>query len=106
MKNIILVSFVIFVTGCAQIPTMPISNNIIWLEQGWTEQERQKFHHHSQGTMTLPIPYEWFAALEQPGFKLLGSKGLIIENGYLARLGFITGKVTPYNRCRSTTDKK
>ncbi|MCF6337072.1 MAG: di-heme-cytochrome C peroxidase [Gammaproteobacteria bacterium] len=85
-------------SGCVSIPTMPTSNNITWLEQGWTEQERQKFHHTSQGTMTLPIPYEWFAALEQPGFKLFGTKGLIIENGYLARLGFITGEVTPYNQ--------
>jgi len=98
MKNIIFVSFIIFVAGCAKIPVMPTSNNITWLDQGWTEQERQKFHHHSQGTMTLPVPYEWFAALEQPGFSLLGTKGLIIENGYLARLGFITGEVTPYNQ--------
>jgi len=98
MKNIILVSFVIFAAGCAKMPTMPTSNNIIWLNQGWSEQERQQFHHRSQGTMTLPIPYEWFAALEQPGFRLLGTNGLIIENGYLARLGFITGDVTPYNQ--------
>jgi len=98
MKNIILIGFIIFVSGCTNIPTMPTSNNITWLEQGWTEQERQKFHHTSQGTMTLPIPYEWFSALEQPGFKLFGTKGLVIENGYLARLGFITGEVTPYNQ--------
>ncbi len=98
MKNIILIGFIIFVSGCINIPTMPTSNNITWLEQGWTEQERQKFHHTSQGTMTLPIPYEWFSALEQPGFKLFGTKGLVIENGYLARLGFITGEITPYNQ--------
>ncbi len=84
--------------GCSQLPTIEPSNDIVWLNQGWTAQERQKFHHISQGTMTLPLPYEWFAALEQPGFQMFGEKGLLIENGYLSRLGFITGEVTPYNQ--------
>ena len=97
-KRLTLFGLALLIAGCSQLPVMPTSNNIVWLDQGWTTQERQKFHHASQGTMTLPIPYEWFAALEQPGFKLFGTKGLIIENGYLSRLGFITGEVTPYNQ--------
>lgn len=101
-KKIVIFGAVIIglIAGCAQLPGMSTSSKIVWLDQGWTDQERQKFHHNSQGTMTLPIPYEWFAALEQPGFKLFGTKGLLIENGYLARLGFITGKITPYNQAR------
>jgi len=95
---IFLFSIVTFMPGCSQLPTVESSHNIVWLDQGWTDQERDKFHHISQGTMTLPIPYEWFAALEQPGFEIFGTKGLIIENGFLSRLGFITDEVTPYNQ--------
>lgn len=101
MTKKILIIFIILISsiiGCNQIPILTTSDNIVWLDQGWSEQQRQRFHHESQGTMTLPIPYEWFAALEQPGFQIFGIKGLIIENGYLARLGFISGKITPYNQ--------
>ncbi len=93
-----LVCIITFLFGCSQLPTVPPSSHVVWLDQGWSLEDRQKFHHMSQGTMTIPVPYEWFAALEQPGFTLSGSKGLIVENGYLSRLGFITGDVTPYNQ--------
>jgi len=102
MKKKTSIFFVVLISsiiGCSQIiPIAVTSDKIVWLEQGWSEQDRQRFHHESQGTMTLPIPYEWFAALEQPTTELLGSKGLLIENGYLSRLGFITGEITPYNQ--------
>lgn len=98
-KTIIVGAIVIGVAvGCGKIPEMKTSNDIVWLDQGWSKEDSLRFHHTNQGTMTLPIPYEWFAALEQPGFSLLGAKGLIIENGYLSRLGFISGEVTPYNQ--------
>ena len=86
------------IAGCAGLPKMTTSENIVWLEQGWSNNDRKEFHHTSQGSMTLPLPYEWFAALEQPGLSLFGEKGLIIENGYLSRLGFISGEITPYNQ--------
>jgi hypothetical protein len=38
--------------------------DLMWLNQGWTENERQKYYHTSQGT--LVIPYDWYFALEQP----------------------------------------
>lgn len=96
--TVFLASIAAIIVGCTTIPTAQNSNEIIWLEQGWSDQERQRYHHTSQGTMTLPIPYEWFAALEQPGVALFGSDGLLIENGYLERLGFISGEVTQYNQ--------
>ena len=86
------------IAGCAGLPKMTTSENIVWLEQGWSNNDRKEFHHTSQGSMTLPLPYEWFTALEQPGLSLFGEKGLIIENGYLSRLGFISGEITPYNQ--------
>ena len=38
--------------------------DVVWLKQGWTEDQRQKSYQTSQGT--LIIPYSWFFALEQP----------------------------------------
>lgn len=84
--------------SCAGLPDRTPNENIVWLDQGWSQQDRQKFHHTSQGTMTLPLPYDWFAALEQPGFSLFGEKGLLIENGYLSKLGFISGEITEHNQ--------
>lgn len=61
--------------------------------QGWSPDESTWFHHASQGTMTLPIPYRWFMALEQPKsspWRLgLGREGLFSELAYLRRFGFI-----------------
>ena len=80
--------------GCAVMPSAQTSENIVWLEQGWSDKDRDKYHYLSQGTMTLPIPYEWFSSLEQPGL----SHMLVIDNGYLSRLGFISGEISKYNQ--------
>ena len=88
----------VLIVGCTLIPQPQTESEIIWLEQGWSDQDRQRFHYTSQGTMTLPIPYEWFIALEQPGFTLFGSNALLSENGYLERLGFISGQTSEYNQ--------
>ncbi|MDH3326982.1 MAG: di-heme-cytochrome C peroxidase [Gammaproteobacteria bacterium] len=88
----------VLLMSCAQLPSQSTVEEIVWLDQNWTTQERQMFHYETQGTMTLPLPFEWFAALEQPGFKLFGTKGLIIENGYLSRLGFISGEISSFNQ--------
>jgi hypothetical protein len=67
-----------------------------FLGQGWSAQESTWFHHASQGTMTLPIPYRWFMALEQPKSSAwlfgLGEKELFSDPAYLARFGFIRGR--------------
>jgi hypothetical protein len=36
--------------------------DVMWLKQGWTEDQREKYYQTSQGT--LIIPYSWFFALE------------------------------------------
>jgi len=48
--------------ACATPRFEPVSE-VVWLEQGWSAEERTEFHHKTQGTMTIPIRYEWFAAL-------------------------------------------
>jgi hypothetical protein len=40
------------------------------LDQRWTDEQRQQFHHTPQGTRLLPA--EWFRALEQPCFSPSG----------------------------------
>jgi hypothetical protein len=64
-----------------------------FLGQGWSATESTWFHHASQGTMTLPIPYRWFMALEQPRssawFFGLIEKDLFSDPEYLQRFGFI-----------------
>lgn len=78
------------VAGCA--PLMPRNTPITesrWLEQNWSDAERFWFHHATQGTSTLPVPYGWFVALEQPEFWLFGEAPLMKDSDYLRRFGFI-----------------
>jgi hypothetical protein len=71
--------------------TLPAPSKIeraYWLPQNWSWQQRYWFHHSSQGTTTIPVPYEWFLALEQPELSLWSHKRLK-DDDYLRRLGFI-----------------
>ena len=60
-----------------------------WLDQNWTKEDSAWFHHASQGTEILPVPFDWFMALEQPGLTLLSAPDLLTDSAYLARMGFI-----------------
>lgn len=71
------------------LPDTKIPEKAIWLEQNWSDEERWWFHHANQGTATLPVPYEWFVALEQPYLRLFGTPPLLRNPAYLARFGFI-----------------
>jgi hypothetical protein len=78
-------------------PPLPPAKQIAsihWLDQNWTKADSEWFHYASQGTATLPIPYDWFMALEQPGLTLFGAPGLLRDEAYLARMGFIPGSKT------------
>ena len=73
------------------LPDYPPVRVAEWLNQGWTPEQREWFHHRDQGTQTLNIPYEWFVALEQPRLSLLGDVGRLSDPAYLDRYGFIPG---------------
>ncbi|MGI9435793.1 MAG: di-heme-cytochrome C peroxidase [Geminicoccaceae bacterium] len=80
----------ITVMGCApDLPKITPPDDVVWLDQNWSDQERHWFHHASQGTSTLPIPYDWFMALEQPGLWSSGDASMLSDQAYLARFGFI-----------------
>ena len=71
-----------------KLPVYPSPTRTLWLDQGWGDTERAWFHHVSQGTDTIPIPFDWFMAMEQPE-PSLGSAGLFSDSAYLDRFGFI-----------------
>jgi mono/diheme cytochrome c family protein len=81
--------------GAAQ-PGPPANPQFVWLEQGWRPEVRAAYHHQSQGTATLPIPYSWFLALQQPS--LSPSAGLFRDPAYLEKFGFIPSPPGPGNR--------
>jgi mono/diheme cytochrome c family protein len=62
---------------------------LVHAEQGWTEDQRFRFHHTPQGTRL--VPYEWLTALEQPCFSLSGCN-LFADKTYLARFGFLASQ--------------
>jgi len=71
-----------------------IHQPIEWLSQNWDAATRIEFHYTSQGTQTMPMPYEWFINLEQPASSLLdviasNPKKKFADPNYLARMGFI-----------------
>src|ERR1700688_3793283 len=70
------------------LPTYPPMENVTWLDQNWTPEQRDWFHHSDQGTQTFGIPYEWFIALEQPALSFT-APGLVSDSSYLDRYGFI-----------------
>lgn len=84
-----------------ELPELAQSNEQVWLEQNWSAETRARFHHISQGTRTLPIPYEWFVNLERPSSSLIGilfsSDHKLIDNDYLPRFGFIKDTVSADN---------
>jgi len=68
---------------------------------GWPNKRADWFHHASQGTATLPVPYEWLLALEAPksspwSILLGGDEGRFMDE-FILRLGFIKLGKTPYN---------
>lgn len=71
------------------VPQYRKSGQLVSLEQGWTDEQRYRFHHTAQGTRLLP--YRWFMALEQPCFSLFGCKSFS-DITYLGRFGFLESK--------------
>ena len=81
---------VVALAGCApSLPENPPITKARWLDQNWSDDERFWSHHATQGTSTLPVPYDWFVALEQPELSLFGEPALLKDSNFLQRFGFI-----------------
>jgi hypothetical protein len=79
-----------------ELPSYTEPKQLVWLDQGWTPEQRQWYHYASQGTSTVPVPYSWFIALERPSSSIT-SPGLLSDPDYLTKFGFIRGTKNPQN---------
>lgn len=91
---IVYVGGTLFLRSRVKIPELNPANEVVALEQGWNLEEREWFHHTTQGTAIFP--YDWFMALEQPT-TLLVNAPLFRSDDYLARFGFLPTPATEYN---------
>lgn len=71
-----------------ELPEYAQPRSVAWLDQNWTPERRHSYHHAGQGTATIPVPYDWFLALERPEFSVRET-GLLRDDDYLRRFGFI-----------------
>lgn len=85
----------LFSTASMNIRAAEIANKVVYLDQGWSEGERQWYYHTSQGTQILP--YAWFMALEQPALLAAKESPLFRNDDYLAKMGFIPDPKNKYN---------
>ena len=99
LVRLVLAAGMLCLAGCKipeppELPTYDKPARTVWLDQGWTPDQRRWYHHASQGTSTIPVPYAWFVALERPEFSIR-SAGLLSDPEYLSRFGFIGGTRHP-----------
>ena len=67
---------------------------------GWPNTDSEWFHHATQGTATIPIPYQWLVALEQPKsnpWRIFFAEEPPYIGEYMLRLGFIKEQATELN---------
>ena len=76
-------------TTIAQGQNAP-SASLRYLDQGWTDVERQTYYFIPQGSELMP--YEWFMALEQPS-----STAPFSDTRHLASFGFLPGAENRFN---------
>lgn len=83
------------------LPESPEITKQIWLEQNWDQSTRKQYHYISQGTRTIPVPYDWFIHLPLPSDGLLGilfaTSDKLVDNDYITRFGFIQGNKHEFN---------
>ena len=86
-------------SACAtKLPPLKKIDREVWLEQNWDSESRRWYHHVTQGTATLVVPFEWFMALEQPKLSLFSAPQLFSDSQYLQRFGFMPSKKDRFNR--------
>lgn len=101
MRHLKLIGFIatiLAIQGCdlkVDLPESKPVKQVVWADgQNWSQEDRFWFHHTTQGTVTLPVPYQWFIALEQPSLSMFSTPGLLKDPEYLSRFGFISSPKT------------
>ncbi|KIC11931.1 hypothetical protein RA19_04695 [Leisingera sp. ANG-M1] len=85
-----------------ELPAAAPAQKRVALAQNWDAATTERFHFISQGTGTLPVPYNWLLALEQPeasplGLLWPGREPGFTEPLYLERYGFISAPASEEN---------
>ncbi|MFN5374893.1 MAG: di-heme-cytochrome C peroxidase [Chitinophagaceae bacterium] len=94
MKNNFLVAFVML--ACFSCSTEKnregfyVPDEITWAEQGWSEEERDYWHHLNAGQEFAPL--NWVRALQAPDTNLS-----LLDPAYLRGLGFLDKPITKNN---------
>ena len=76
------------------VPDIARPNQVAWLQQNWTEEQRNRYYHTAQGSELLP--YAWFLALEQPRISIKGEPPFR-SNSYMQGFGFIPDGISALN---------
>ena len=76
------------------VPKIDRPAQVVWLDQHWTIDQRNRFYHIPQGNELLP--YAWFVALEQPRISFKGAP-LFMDDSYLEGFGFIPDSASAQN---------
>jgi mono/diheme cytochrome c family protein len=71
-------------------PVRDAVGHVVSLDQGWSEEDQQRFWFTDQGSELMP--YEWFLALEQPG-----STALFRSDENMARLRYLPARPSRWN---------
>jgi hypothetical protein len=75
---------VLVLGSCDTAPERVRPTELVYLDQGWTEEERQHFYYTPQGTELHGLRYEWFRFLEMPA-----SRERLADPARLADFGFL-----------------
>ena len=90
----VLVIVIFAIHNSLEVPKIERPQEVVWLPQNWTEDQRRTYYHAAQGSELLP--YAWFLALEQPRFTLTGAPPFKNDR-YLQGFGFIPDKAYEKN---------
>jgi hypothetical protein len=76
-------------------PTLPVPvrpSETVWLDQGWTSDQREQYYRTPQGSLIMP--YSWFLALERPE---AGNHEPFSAEESLVRYNLVPGPDTKHN---------
>ncbi len=82
-----MIATALFALSCAHCAALPKYQrvDIVHLDQGWSETQRQAYYHTPQGTELFGMRYRWLLALERP----IGTQHIAAPE-HLARFRFLT----------------
>ena len=84
----------LWLAGCGSDPETPSGflepTSLRWAEQGWTDDERERWHHLNSGQQFAPL--NWLKALRVPG-----TDHHFLDNTFLRELGFMPKAASVHN---------